>query len=193
MNLPCINTGITASTTAHAPANDTNNFIFTIVIDYQWSARISLITTNKKENVDNFFVNRNGAKGMHFFGNLFIHTWHESCFPFPAQTIFGVIRDDRYFMLRHWLNVRIGTSTCCTTLGNAPPSVVLPRNMRIKLNGDLMLLLFSRFRTFVECHLPQPTAMPVFPAGSKSSDGKQTGIIFFEKLIGFRSFNNAMS
>lgn len=194
INLPGINAGIAASTTTDAPTNDTNNFIFAIVIDNQWSARISLITTNKKKNVWQFLRKwKIEQRRCTFFGNLFIHTWHESCFPFPAQTIFGVIRDDRYFMLRHWLNVRIGTSTCCTTLGNAPPSVVLPANMRIKLNDDLMLLLFTKLRTFVECHLPQPTAMPVFPAGSKSSDGKQTGIIFFEKLIGFRSFNNAMS
>lgn len=41
--------------------------------------------------------------------------------------------------------------------------------------------------------LPQPTAMPVLPAGSKSSVGKQTGIIFFEYVMGLRSFNRAIS
>lgn len=42
-------------------------------------------------------------------------------------------------------------------------------------------------------HIPHPTAMPVLPAGSKSSVGKQTGIIFFEYVIGLRSFNSAIS
>lgn len=41
--------------------------------------------------------------------------WHESCFPLPAHTMFGVILDDLYFILLHWFNVRMGTSTCCTT------------------------------------------------------------------------------
>lgn len=81
-------------------------------------------------------------------------------------TIFGVMRDDRYFMFRHWLSDNIGTRTCCTIAGRDPPSDVRP----------------------------QPTAMPVLPAGSNvGSVGTQTGAIVLLNSTGLRSFISAMS
>lgn len=60
---------------------------------------------------------------------------------------------------------------------------------------SILVTLYVTFELNKGCNIgsPQPTAIPVLPAGSKSSVGKQTGIIFFEYVIGFRSFNNAIS
>lgn len=44
-----------------------------------------------------------------------------------SLTMFAVILDDRYFIFLHCANVRIGTLTCCTMPGNAPPSDVRPQ------------------------------------------------------------------
>lgn len=80
--------------------------------------------------------------------------------------MFDVILDERYFMLRHCDNVKMGTRTCWTIPGNAPPSEVRPH----------------------------PTAIPVFPAGSiVASVGTQTGWIVLLNVTGFRSFSSAMS
>lgn len=146
---------IASSSATDTPWHDANNFKFAIIVHNQWAPGVPLVHQQHRKLYKWQYVSK--------LQRLF--TWHESCFPFPAHTIFGVIRDDRYFMLRHWVNDKIGTSTCCTTLGKAPCSDVLP----------------------------QPTAMPVFPDGSKSSPGKHTGIIFVPYWIGLRSFNNAMS
>lgn len=65
-----------------------------------------------------------------------IHTWHESCVPFPAHSIFGVILDGLYLLLRHWPNVKMGTWTSCTTEANIPPSDVLPQPTTVPVNPD---------------------------------------------------------
>lgn len=46
---------------------------------------------------------------------------------FQTLTMLAVILDDRYFIFLHCANVRIGTLTCCTMPGNAPPSDVRPQ------------------------------------------------------------------
>lgn len=56
-------------------------------------------------------------------------------------------------MLRHWFNVRIGTSTCCTTLGSAPPSdvrpeIVINNENTHKLISDMLEFFFSKFVYF---------------------------------------------
>lgn len=87
------------------------------------------------------------------------------CKPSFILTIFDVIRDARYFMLRHWSSVKIGTSTCWTNAGSVPPSEVRP----------------------------QPTTVPNWPAGSLRSLGKQTGRMVLVNSTGLRSFRSAMS
>lgn len=106
------------------------------------------------------------------------------CFRKVSLTIFAVILDDRYFILLHCANVRMGTLTCCTIPGKAPPSDVRPQPTAIPVLPVQHQNDFGWFSIRIWF---------ISPAGSSLSVGKQTGLMVLENVTGFRSLSKAIS
>lgn len=65
-------------------------------------------------------------------------------------TMLAVILDDRYFILLHCVNVRIGTLTCWTIPGRDPPSLVRPQPTAIPV-----LPVNHQFNISIHCNKNQ--------------------------------------
>lgn len=174
----CVDAWIPSSSATNTPADDANHLVFAIIMHDQWATWVPLqYLANKRFLITAWNYAHNNSPDTNPVC-LFQHK--------PYSVLFVMI-DISYYDI---------DSMIIWALPHAVQHLAMFHLQMFSLQAKTRIriqCIWNQCAILQSDNLPQPTAMPVFPAGSKSSCGKQTGIIFLENWIGLRSLSNAMS